>query len=341
MRRLTLYIPGLTGPAVPLGDNDVPPLPALSQILGRARRRRHEKDSLRQLCGLLGLKTSPIRDVPVAAVTRLIDGEDPPDGIWMRADPVHLSADRDRLLLIDASLFKMSQHDALALATEVQQVLDDQGWHLEVPFPDRWYIRLDEDPQVTTFDPRRAGGRDVDRHLPRGKGARVMHRLMNEVQMQLHDADINREREARGELAVNSIWFWGVGELPDVLPRLWSMVYSSDAFTRGLAMLSMTPCQNVTETASQLLPALNEQTKVLVCLEGCRVPAQYGDLPRWHDALADLEQHWFAPLLRAVQDNTVQELTVITDRLLFRLARPDLKKFWRRSKTVARFNMAS
>jgi hypothetical protein len=335
MRSLTLYIPGLTGPAVPLADNDVPSLPALSQILGRARRRRHEKDSLRQLCGLLGLKTSPIRDVPVAAVTRLIDSEEHPDGIWMRADPVHLSADRDRLLLIDASLFKLSQHDALALATEVQQVLDGQGWRLEVPFPNRWYISLDEDPRVTTSDPRRAGGHDVNRHLPRGNGAKVMHRLLNEVQMQLHDADINREREDRGELTINSIWFWGVGELPDVLPRLWSMVYSSDPFTRGLAMLSMTPCRDVTETASAVLPVLNEQTEVLVCLEDCRVPAQYGDLPRWHDILTDLEQHWFEPILRAVQENTVQELTVITDHRIFRLARPDLKKFWRRPRTLA------
>lgn len=336
MRRISLYIPGLTGPAVPLTDNDVPPLPALSQIMGRARRRRQGVDALRQLCGLLGLKTSPIRDVPVAAVTRLIDAEDHPDGIWMRADPVHISADRDRLLLIDASLFKLSQHDALALATEVQQVLDLEGWRLEVPFPDRWYISLDEDPGVTTSDPRRAGGQDVNRHLPRGAGAKVMHRLLNEVQMQLHDADINREREDRGELTINSIWFWGVGELPDVLPRLWSTVYSDDVFTRGLAMLSMTPYQPVPPAATAVLPVLNEQSEALVCLEGCRVPAQYGDLPRWHEVLADLEQHWFEPLLRAVQDNTVQELNVITDRRVFRLARPDLKKFWRRPKSVAR-----
>jgi hypothetical protein len=97
----------------------------------------------------------------------------------------------------------------------------------------------------------------------------------------------------------------------------------------------MTPCRDVTETASAVLPVLNEQTEVLVCLEDCRVPAQYGDLPRWHDILTDLEQHWFEPILRAVQENTVQELTVITDHRIFRLARPDLKKFWRRPRTLA------
>lgn len=335
--RLSLYIPGLGGPGVDLLDSDLPPLPALAQILGRGRRRRlPEQDYYRQLAGLLGLETSPDSDVPVAAVTRLIDGEDHPGGIWMRADPVHLSPDRDRLLLVDARIFPLSQHDALAVATEAQQVLDLEGWSLEVPFPNRWYLRLETAPEVTTSDPDSAGGRDVDSHLPAGPGGRSLHRLLNEIQMQLHDADINRERESRGDLTVNSLWFWGAGALPDVLPRQWSAVYSDDVFARGLAMLSMTPCLPLPGTAAELLAAVAEGADVLVTLDPCRLPAQYADLHRWHDAVAGLEEHWFAPLLQSLEEGAVQELEVVTEGFIFSLRRMDLKKFWRRPKFLSR-----
>jgi len=335
MRRLTLYVPGLEGPAVELTDADMPDAPALRQILFRARRRRlSRQDYYRQLAGLLGLETAADKDVPVAAVTRLIDGEDHPGGLWMRADPAHLSADRDRLLLIDASVLTLSQHDALAVATEAQQVLDMEGWRMEVPFPNRWYIQLQEDPEVSTSDPYHAGGRDVDSHLPAGPGGRRLHRLLNEIQMQLFDADINREREARGDLTVNSLWFWGVGKLPDVLPRHWSEVYSDDPFAHGLAMLSMTPCRPLPGSATDLLDAAAQEADILVTLEACRVAAQYADLQRWHQAVADLEQYWFAPLLDALHGDAVQEISVVTSGLVFRLRRVDLKKFWRRPRPL-------
>lgn len=335
MRKLTLYVPGLAGPEVDLADSDMPEAPALRQMLSRARRRRlPRQEYYRQMAGLQGLETSPDKDVPVAAVTRLIDGEDHPGGLWMRADPVHLSADRDRLLLIDTSLFALSQHDALAIATEAQQVLDMEGWRMEVPFPNRWYIQLDEDPEVSTSDPYRAGGRDVDSHLPAGAGGRRLHRLLNEIQMQLFEADINREREGRGDLPVNSLWFWGVGELPDVLPRCWSAVCSDDPFARGLAMLSMTPCRSVPGSATELLDAAAPESDILVILEACRLAAQYADLRLWHDAVADLEQHWFAPLLDALRGDAVQAITMVTGGREFLLRPSDLKKFWRRQRPL-------
>jgi len=288
----------------------------------------------------MGVDAAPDRDVPAAAVTRLIDGEDHPGGLWMRADPVHISTDRDRLVLIDASVFKVSQHDALAVATEVQQVLDGEGWHLEVPFPDRWYIRLHADPGVITVDPLSAGGRDVDPCLPRGREARLMHRLLNEIQMQLFDADINRERESRGDLPINSVWFWGTGELPDVPPRRWSAVYGDDAFLRGLAMLSMTPWHGLPAAAASRISAAGDKSDILIVPGHCRLPAQYGDLPRWSEALAVLEKDWFAPLLQSLRDGDLQELTLISGRESFRLNRTALKKFWRRPRPVTRLAAA-
>ena len=48
-----------------------------------------------------------------------------------------------------------------------------------------------------------------------GEGAERWRALLNESQIVLHNHPINAVREARGAVAVNSLWFWGAGTLPD------------------------------------------------------------------------------------------------------------------------------
>ena len=289
----------------------------------------------------MGLERDEGGDVPVAAVTRLLDSEEHPDGIWMRADPVHLSADRDRLILLDSSVFNLTQHDALAVATEVQKVLDADAWRLEVPFRDRWYIRLPQTPDITTTDLAEVAGHDINPFLPAGGEATVWHRLLNEIQMQLHECDINRDREARGELPVNSLWFWGVGALPQIPPRRWSVVYSDDCFLRGLAMMSMTPAYEVPEGCDNVLANADGQADILVHPDHCRVASRYGDIQLWHDALQTLERQWFEPALKALQDNELGHMTIVSEHYEFSMNRFALRKFWRRPKAVTRFTVYS
>lgn len=341
MRSLTLFIPGLAGPRVPLSREDLPSLSAQEYILGRAGHRKHDDRSYHALLAeLMGVTVPEGRDVPVAPVTRLIDSEEHPDGVWMRADPVHLSADRDRVLLLESSTFALTQHDALAVATEVQQVLDADAWRLEVPFRDRWYIKLANPPDITTTELTEVAGKDIDPNLPKGLAATTWHRLMNEIQMQLHDCDINRERQARGELPVNSLWFWGAGELPDIPPRLWSTIYSDDCFLRGLAVLSMTPYYDSAGEFREVLDEMPDRAEVLVHLDHCRRASRYADLRLWQEGLLDLEAQWFEPLLRALREGELHRLEIRSEGYAFTLTPSGLKKFWRRPRSAINFALS-
>lgn len=340
MRRLTLFIPGLAGPRMPLSREDLPSLPAQEFILGRARlQKNNDMGYCAMMSELMGVAVPEGREVPVAPVTRLLDSEEHPEGIWMRADPVHLSPDRDRLLLLESSTFPLTQHDALAIATEVQKVLDADAWRLEVPFRNRWYIKLAGLPDITTTELTETAGKDIDPCLPRGPEATAWHRLLNEIQMQLHECDINRERQARGELPVNSLWFWGVGELPDIPPRLWSMVYSDDCFLCGLAMLSMTPYEESAGALPAVLDEMPDRARVMVHLDHCRRASRYADLRMWQEALLELEAEWFEPLLRALREDELQYLEIRTEGYGFTLTRLGMKKFWRRPRSVINFAM--
>jgi hypothetical protein len=57
-------------------------------------------------------------------------------------------------------------------------------------------------------------GRDVDPWLPAGVHGRLLRRLQNEMQMLLYTHPVNEARSARGEPAINSLWFSGTGRLP-------------------------------------------------------------------------------------------------------------------------------
>ena len=58
--------------------------------------------------------------LPVAALTCLIDIEEPDAGYIMRADPVHLRADQSTLRLFDSRTFSITQDEADALVSGLQ-----------------------------------------------------------------------------------------------------------------------------------------------------------------------------------------------------------------------------
>lgn len=341
MRNLTLLIPGLFGPKAAFTTEYIPQLDSLAFILGRARRRALPDEAFYRLAGrLLDLEPDPAGEIPAAAVTRLMDAAEPPQGYWMRTDPVHLSPDRDGLILIDSSQFVLNQHDSLAVAAEVGLVLREYGWNLEAPHSHRWYIHFDDKPDITTTDIAAAAGQDINHLLPVGTDAKQFHKLMNEIQMQLHGSDVNREREAKGEVAVNSVWFWGLGELPDVLERRWSIVYADNEFIKGLAVLSATPYRSVPDEITVILDNIPEKTELLVVLDDCHAPAQYQDLEQWRHVLLKLEKDWLAGLPEALGTGLLDEVSIVTPGSAFHLNRMALKKFWRRPKTLGFFTAA-
>ena len=118
MRSLTIFIPGLFGSGIAFPD-DLPNAPALNWFLKKGFTKLRKLNSFSYaLCDLFGLKQNGLNDLPIASISRLIDSDQYPDGVWVRVDPVHVSTNGNRLKLLDSSQFNITQHDAL----EVQVV---------------------------------------------------------------------------------------------------------------------------------------------------------------------------------------------------------------------------
>ena len=68
--------------------------------------------------------------------------------------------------------------------------------------------------------------------------ARRWRSLITEAQVILHQHPRNRERLAQGRAAINALWFWGAGRLPDAVQSRYLHVRSQEPLLQGLARMA-------------------------------------------------------------------------------------------------------
>ena len=332
MQNLTLFIPGLFLSQKDIAAVDTPDTPALQKLLSCARRELLKPFTfVDMLAGLFNIEKPAGRDFPAAAVTRLVDDDQAVDGFWMRADPVHLVADQARLVLMDDSAFTLNQHDALVLAADIREIFREQGLTLEAPTMYRWYLKLAKQPSLVTTPIHEVTGKDINRYMPAGDDSPFWIRLMNEVQMVLHDSAINRSREANHEYAVNSVWFWGAGQLPPSPVCSWSRLFTDEDTSRGLAKLAGIECSELPDMLEEVIERSSAGDHVLVVLSFGMRHRQYQDINGWQDFITYLEQFWFSGLEKRIRAGAVKQLTVLTEYQQFDLDKMSFLKFWRRN----------
>ncbi|HYU70682.1 MAG TPA: hypothetical protein VEL09_15265 [Burkholderiales bacterium] len=273
------------------------------------------------------------RDWPVAPYTLLADGGAPERRYWMRADPVHLQVGRDSLGLADSAAFDVSRAESEALVETLNRHFGQTMLFYPVR-PARWYVRLEKAPDMQTTPAAAARGLAIDEKLPSGPDAMRFHALMNEAQMLLHEHPVNAVREARGDLSLNSIWFWGGGVIETAKARPFSAVVGDDPLARGLALAAGIPARALPRDAGSMLASLADEGVALVVLDALR-EAQL------RERRTALERDWFLPLLAALKSSRIGMLTLHLageNRLLqVETVRSDLRYFWRLRKPLSAY----
>ena len=149
--------------------------------------------------------------LPWAARQARADGLDVGEQAWGLLTPVHWRVGSDGVHLVDPDALALGATESRALFDAVRPLIEGAGYTAAWGDALRWYIAHPALQGLATASLDRVIGRNVDAWLPRQPEALPWRRLQNEVQMLLHADPRNAAREARGALAVNSVWLSGCG----------------------------------------------------------------------------------------------------------------------------------
>ncbi len=209
------------------------------------------------------------------------------------------------------------------------------GMQFYAPQPQRWSVRLDEAWQIGTTPLSQVIWRDAKHHQPQGADALRWQRIATELQMLLYAHPANRAREERGETAINSLWLWGGGRAAP-LRKAFDAVGGDCALVESFAQVA------AVERAA-FLPALLEgrgEQGLWVCA-GPGNAMRRGDLHAWREAVLRVEQECAQTLLRALQKDRLQCLTLeaLGEEMVLRftLTRVDALKLWRAARSLAQY----
>jgi hypothetical protein len=249
---------------------------------------------------------------------------------------VHLQAQRDGLVLHGPEQLLLSPDESAALVDTLQGHFEGQGLHFLAPHPARWYVQVNPAPRIRTVSLAQALGRDIDRLLPAGEAGLTWHRLINEIQMRLHDHPVNVAREQRGAPVVNSLWFWGGGALPQACSAPFDRVIADEVFALGLGRLSGLATRPAADG-----PQLSGGGNDLAVVSEAQTAALRGDPGGWQSALSQIEQRWLAPLTGALRDGTVDRMVIATvahgQAFEWTVTRRGLRRFWRRPRPLSAY----
>ncbi len=158
----------------------------------------------------------PVADglVPWAAQAARGDGIAVEGRAWALLTPVHWRLGTEQVSLVDPAALALDEAASRALLGAVRELFTSEGYTVAWGAPTRWYLAHDSLATLPTASLDRVVGRNVDRWLGTQPEARRLRRLQSEVQMVWHAHPLNAERQARGQLPVNSFWVSGSGPAP-------------------------------------------------------------------------------------------------------------------------------
>jgi len=133
----------------------------------------------------------------------------------------------------------LGESESARLAQSLAAALQDQGIGIRLAAADRWYMTLPHAPEGAWWSPEIVASGTLIEHLPAGEEGGELRRILNEIQMILHQQPDNIDRRARRAPEANSVWPWGWAQRP--LPKVGavvSRVHASHPYARGLAAIA-------------------------------------------------------------------------------------------------------
>lgn len=331
MSTCTIYYPGLLGPGVPLEELDSAEWPIADQtehlckLLANSSTKntksldRASIDS--RIMASLGISLSEEAELPVAYFRSVNQGMTS-QSMWC-LDPVHIQIDRDEAVLIANESLALNKDEAFQLIDDINKHFELDG--LKVYYHNEYQWLLTGDIAVNTFPLSDVIYRNMNDHQPSGIDAIKWQKIINEVQMLLHEHPVNEKRAHQGLIAVNSLWIWGGGKLAEHNAQI-DLVYANESLVADIAKVISVPHER--------LPAyldsnhFRDKDTLMVITDQMHAVKQK-DVFAWFKYLHLFDKEVLAPLFEFLQQGILNELILNSDTVSITFTKKELKKkFW-------------
>lgn len=290
--------------------------PELRQWLTRASMNRFA-NSPELLQSVLAILNRPYPEEGLAALRMWGQTGDRPT-VWIAAaDPVYLEPRLDHLCLHALQNDSLSAAELGALFDHLQQQLAGHERYGFARIGSRGYVRANT-PMQTASSPAYVIDRQLpNEHMPVDETG-TYHSLRGEVEMALHDHEVNLQRESQGLPPVNSLWLWGGGFAPEQETVPHPPLFCSDSLLKGYWL-------------SQTGVVSNWPGSIAKCLEA----SVAGFVAQPGPGDADWLERCLHELRAALQSGRLGHLTLIFgNRCVVDVQRADAWKFWRRQSEL-------
>ncbi len=122
-------------------------------------------------------------------------------------------------VMIDHSAGGITDAEAQRLIAELARSLADipgLEFHCGVSYRNLLVYRGHEDFELHTKPPHEIPDEPIARHLPRGRGADLLNRIMDRSANLFRDNEINEVRRSTGHNPATQVWLWGQGHAPNL-----------------------------------------------------------------------------------------------------------------------------
>lgn len=334
-KNIYMFLPGLLSPMFPERNR----VDSLSKLLSRAACCYHEHLTLEKAIKTFftGLDH---RAIPAGALTALRYNLILPadQGHWCRADPVTTIVDHRTAMISGYRDLEYTAAEQSNLIDSLNILMQEEGITLAALSTHEWVCSLPYHQDVAMNDLLEIMYRPLNTLLPSGPDQGYWHRLLTEIQMALMSSPVNQTRLQQNIPPLSSLWFWGLGQLPQQVKTTFTQVYTNDSVIHGLALCAQVPIFELPLAFEKQMTVLEEGNTLIADLQ-FYVLQKHQQWADWHHLLSYYEQHWFTPLLLALEMNAIDTVTIgCGDGREFIIKKRHLRYFWRKIKSLSLWN---
>lgn len=240
---------------------------------------------------------------------------------WIAAaDPVYLEPRLDHLCLHALRHTGVPKPEMRALIDHLQTTLADDNQFGFARLGSYGYLSA-KTPISTAAVPAYVVDQQLpEEFLPNGDDTATHRKLIGEIEMALHDHEINLQRVEKGQFPVNALWLWGGGYAPEQQTRPQPPLFSDDPLLTGF-WYAMT---GVTESWPGSIAA---------CIDAS-VAGFVAETPEFDDS-PDLLERCLQELRAALRGGQVSHISLLfRDGLRADVRRSHALRFWRRNSPL-------